>query len=151
MRAVIQRVARARVTVESDTVGEIGRGLLVLVGVAPGDDADDIAVLGDKLAGLRIFADDDGRMNRSVQDVEGGILVVSQFTLYGDTRKGRRPSFVGAAPPEEAEPLVEMLVERLRTLGVTVATGRFGAMMAVDLLNDGPVTLVVNVQDGRIV
>lgn len=151
MRAVIQRVARARVTVEGDTVGEIGRGLLVLVGVAPDDDDGDTEVLGDKLAGLRIFADDDGRMNRSVQDVEGGILVVSQFTLYGDTRKGRRPSFVGAAPPEEAEPLIEKLVERLRALGITVATGRFGAMMEVELLNDGPVTLVVDVKDGRIV
>lgn len=123
----------------------------MLVGVAPGDDVTDTEALGDKLAGLRIFADEEGRMNLSVRDVAGGILVVSQFTLYGDTRKGRRPSFVGAAPPEEAEPLIEKLVERLRALGVTVATGRFGAMMAVDLLNDGPVTLVVDVKDGRIV
>ena len=151
MRAVIQRVARARVTVEDETVGAIDRGLLVLVGVAPGDGTGDVDVLADKLAGLRIFADDDGRMNRSVQDVEGGILVVSQFTLYGDTRKGRRPSFIGAAPPEEAEPLIEVLVDRLRERGVTVATGRFGAMMAVELLNDGPVTLVMDTQDGRIV
>ena len=146
---MIQRVTRARVTVEGDTVSEIGRGLLVLVGVAPGDGAADTIVLGEKLAGLRIFADDDGRMNRSVQDVDGEILVVSQFTLYGDTRKGRRPSFVGAASPEEAEPLIEMLVARIQALGVTVATGRFGAMMAVELLNDGPVTLVVDVKDGR--
>ena len=151
MRAVIQRVARARVTVEGDTVGEVDRGLLVLVGVAPGDSKGDVEVLADKLAGLRIFADDEGRMNLSVQDVDGGILVVSQFTLYGDTRKGRRPSFIGAGKPEDAEPLVEMLVERLGALGVTVATGRFGAMMAVELLNDGPVTLVVDVKDGRIV
>ena len=151
MRAVIQRVARARVTVEGDTVGEVDRGLLVLVGVAPGDSKGDVEVLADKLAGLRIFADDEGRMNLSVQDVDGGILVVSQFTLYGDTWKGRRPSFIGAGKPEDAEPLVEMLVERLGALGVTVATGRFGAMMAVELLNDGPVTLVVDVKDGRIV
>lgn len=148
---MIQRVARARVTVESDTAGEIGRGLLVLVGVAPGDTVADADVLADKLVGLRIFADEDGRMNRSVVDVGGGILVVSQFTLYGDTRKGRRPSFVGAAPPEEAEPLIELLVVRLRDRGVTVATGRFGAMMSVELVNDGPVTLVVDVKDGRIV
>ena len=151
MRAVIQRVTRARVTVEGDTVGEVDRGLLVLVGVAPGDSPGDVEVLADKLAGLRIFADDDGRMNRSVRDVDGGILVVSQFTLYGDTRKGRRPSFVGAAPPEAAEPLIEVLVDRLRERGVTVATGRFGAMMSVELLNDGPVTLVVELKDGRIV
>ncbi|MEX1003964.1 MAG: D-aminoacyl-tRNA deacylase [Acidimicrobiia bacterium] len=151
MRAVIQRVAGARVTVEGEITGEIGRGLLVLVGVAPGDGVIDTEVLGDKLAGLRIFADDDGRMNRSVRDADGGVLVVSQFTLYGDTRKGRRPSFVGAGTPEEAQPLIEALTERLRTSGVTVATGRFGAMMAVELVNDGPVTLVVDVKDGRIV
>ncbi|MEX2280688.1 MAG: D-aminoacyl-tRNA deacylase [Acidimicrobiia bacterium] len=150
MRAVIQRVSRAEVTVDSELVGRIGTGLVVLVGVGPDDGEADVEVLADKLVGLRIFPDDEGRMNRSVQDVGGGVLVVSQFTLYGDARRGRRPSFVGAAPPEVAEPLVAGLVARLATAGVQVATGRFGAMMEVDLVNSGPVTLILEVAGGRV-
>ncbi|MEX1043629.1 MAG: D-aminoacyl-tRNA deacylase [Acidimicrobiia bacterium] len=150
MRAVIQRVSRAEVTVDSELVGQIGRGLLVLVGVGPDDGEAEVEVLADKLVGLRIFSDDDGRMNRSVRDVGGGVLVVSQFTLYGDARKGRRPSFVSAAPPEVAEPLVADLVARLVAAGVQVGTGRFGAMMEVDLVNSGPVTLILEVAGGRV-
>jgi D-aminoacyl-tRNA deacylase len=151
MRAVVQRVSKAAVSVGSEIVGEIGTGLLVLVGVSPLDEQHDATVLADKLVGLRVFADDDGKMNLSVSEVGGGVLVVSQFTLYGDTRKGRRPSFVGSAAPDIAEPLVQGLVDRVAELGVQVATGRFGAMMAVDLINDGPVTLVLEVRDGRVV
>ena len=150
MRAVVQRVSRAAVSVGSEIVGEIATGLLVLVGVSPTDEQNDAKVLADKLVGLRVFADDDGKMNLSVSEVGGGVLVVSQFTLYGDTRKGRRPSFVGSAGPDIAEPLVQLVVDRVAELGVHVATGRFGAMMAVDLVNDGPVTLVLEVRDGRV-
>lgn len=150
MRAVIQRVSRAEVMVDSELVGQIGTGLLVLVGVGPDDGEVEVEVLADKLVGLRIFPDDEGRMNRSVQDVGGGVLVVSQFTLYGDARKGRRPSFVGAAPPEVAEPLVANLAARVAAAGVQVATGRFGAMMEVDLVNSGPVTLILEVAGGRL-
>lgn len=150
MRAVIQRVSRAQVTVGSELVGQIGIGLLVLVGVGPEDGDAEVELLADKLVGLRIFPDDEGRMNRSVQDVGGGVLVVSQFTLYGDARKGRRPSFAGAAPPEVAEPLVADLAARVATAGVQVATGRFGAMMEVDLVNSGPVTLILEVAGGRV-
>lgn len=148
---MIQRVSRAVVTVDSEIVGRIGAGLVVLVGVGPDDGEAEVEVLADKLVGLRIFPDDEGRMNRSVQDVGGSVLVVSQFTLYGDARKGRRPSFAGAAPPEVAEPLVAELVARLATAGVQVATGRFGAMMEVDLVNSGPVTLILEVAGGRVV
>jgi D-tyrosyl-tRNA(Tyr) deacylase len=151
MRAVVQRVSRASVAVEGEVVGQIDHGLLVLVGIAPGDGPEDSRVLADKLVGLRIFADDDGRMNRSVSDVGGGVLVVSQFTLYGDTRKGRRPSFTGAAPPEAAAPLVGLVAEGISAAGVEVATGVFGAMMAVELANDGPVTLILEVEGGRVV
>jgi D-tyrosyl-tRNA(Tyr) deacylase len=151
MRAVVQRVSRASVAVDGEVVGQIDHGLLVLVGVAHRDGPEDSRLLADKLVGLRIFADDDGRMNRSVSDVGGGVLVVSQFTLYGDTRKGRRPSFAGAAPPEAAEPLVELVAEGIRVAGVEVATGAFGAMMAVELANDGPVTLILEVEGGRVV
>lgn len=151
MRAVVQRVSRAAVSVGSEIVGEIGTGLLVLVGVSPVDDKHDAAVLADKLVGLRVFADDDAKMNLSVSEVGGSVLVVSQFTLYADIRKGRRPSFVGSAAPDIAEPLVQVVVDRVAELGVQVATGRFGAMMAVDLINDGPVTLVLEVQGGRVV
>lgn len=151
MRAVVQRVSRASVTVDGDVVGEIGRGLLVLVGIGPDDSTDEADALAGKLVGLRIFADDEGRMNRSVGDVGGGILVVSQFTLYGDVRKGRRPSFVGAALPEVAERLVERVVDAIRVEGVDVATGRFGAMMDVGLVNDGPVTLVLELADGKLI
>lgn len=150
MRAVVQRVSEASVIVDGEVVGEIGRGLLVLVGVAPDDSPADADALAAKLVGLRIFADDDGLMNLSVADVAGGILVVSQFTLYGDARKGRRPSFVGAAPPEVAEPLIDRLAEAIGDAGISVATGRFGAMMKVGLVNDGPVTLVLELADGKL-
>ena len=143
MRAVVQRVRSARVVVGEEVVGAVGRGLLVLLGVAPTDTAAEAQWLADKVVGLRIFADDDGKMNRSVADVGGGVLVVSQFTLYGDCRKGRRPSFVGAAPPEIAEPLYEAFLDAVRALGVPTAAGRFGAMMQVELVNDGPVTLIL--------
>ena len=144
MRAVLQRVSRARVRVGEETVGEIGPGLLVLLAVAPTDTPEQARWLADKVVGLRIFADADDKMNRSLLDAGGAALVVSQFTLYGDCRKGRRPSFIGAAPPETAIPLYEAFVEAVRALGVPVATGRFGAMMDVELINDGPVTLIVD-------
>ena len=151
MRAVVQRVTRAAVRVGGGTVGEIGRGLLVLVGAAAADGPDDAAALAGKLAGLRIFPDDEGRMNRSVVEAGGAALVVSQFTLCGDVRRGRRPSFTEAAPPEAAEPLVDLVAAHLRAAGVPCATGRFRAHMEVDLLNDGPVTLVIDVTGGRVV
>jgi D-tyrosyl-tRNA(Tyr) deacylase len=143
MRIVLQRVSRARVTVEGRVTGEIGRGLLLLAGFKDGDAEDALAWMGDKVVGLRIFPDDEGKMNRSVQEVGGGLLVVSQFTLYGDTRKGRRPSFIDAARPEIAIPLYERFVELLRATGLPVSTGEFGAMMDVELVNDGPVTLIL--------
>lgn len=151
MRAVVQRVTRAAVRVDGETVGEIGRGLLVLVGAAAGDGPADAAALAEKLAGLRIFPDDEGLMNRSVVEAGGAVLVVSQFTLYGDVRRGRRPSFTAAAPPEAAEPLVGLVAEGLQQAGVPCATGRFRAHMEVELLNDGPVTLVLEVTGGRVV
>ena len=151
MRAVVQRVTRAAVRVGGETVGEIGPGLLVLVGAAASDLPADATALAAKLAGLRIFPDDQGLMNRSVVEVGGAVLVVSQFTLYGDVRRGRRPSFTAAAPPEAAEPLVELVAETLRRAGVPCATGRFRAHMVVELLNDGPVTLVLDVAGGRVV
>jgi D-tyrosyl-tRNA(Tyr) deacylase len=143
MRAVLQRVSRARVTVGDETTGEIAVGWLVLLGVAPDDTRAEVDWLADKVANLRAFADDAGKMNRSVLDVGGGVLVVSQFTLYGDCRKGRRPSFTAAAPPAVAEPLYEAFVTALRALGAPVATGRFAADMQVELVNDGPVTFVL--------
>ena len=151
MRAVVQRVSEAAVTVDDATVGEIRTGLMVLVGVGHDDTEADAAALAGKLAGLRVFPDDDGRMNRSVVEVGGSILVVSQFTLHGDVRKGKRPSFTRAAPPELAEPLVDRVVAELEGRGVPVAAGRFGARMEVALVNDGPVTLVIDVEDGRVV
>lgn len=150
MRAVVQRVSWARVRVDGETVGEIGPGLLVLVGAAAGDTSAEAAALADKLSGLRIFPDDEGRMNRSVAEAGGAVLVVSQFTLLGDLRRGRRPSFTEAAPPEVAEPLVDQVVEHLRRAGVPCATGRFRAHMEVELLNDGPVTLMLEVGEGRV-
>lgn len=144
MRAVVQRVTEASVTVEGDVVGSIGEGLLVLLGVAPGDGSEQVDWMARKLTGLRIFADDEGRMNRSLLDTGGAMLVVSQFTLYGDCRKGRRPSFVGAARPEHAEPTYERFCEAVAALGPAVQRGVFGADMAVALVNDGPVTLVVD-------
>ncbi|MFQ5947561.1 MAG: D-aminoacyl-tRNA deacylase [Acidimicrobiia bacterium] len=150
MRAVVQRVSDAAVTVDGDMVSEIGIGLLALIGVEPDDGLADAAALASKLVGLRIFADAGGKMNRSVQDVGGGVLVVSQFTLLGDMRKGRRPSFAGAAPPEVARTLVDQVADRIRETGVPCATGVFGARMEVRLTNDGPVTLVLDVKDGRL-
>ena len=146
MRAVLQRVSRAKVTVGGDVTGEIARGWLVLLGIAPNDGPKEIAWLADKVANLRAFADADGKMNLAVQDVGGAVLVVSQFTLYGDCLKGRRPGFTGAAPPEVAEPLYEQFVIALKALGVPVATGRFAADMQVELVNDGPVTFVIETQ-----
>ena len=145
MRALVQRAVQARVSVDGGVVGEIGRGLCCLVGVTHGDDREAAVKLAAKLWHLRIFADENGHMNRSVADTSGELLVVSQFTLYGDTRKGRRPSFIAAAAPDEAARLIDDLVAELRRLGATVATGSFGANMAVELTNDGPVTLMLEV------
>lgn len=144
MRAVIQRVSRARVTVGGEVTGEIAAGWLVLLGIAPNDSAKQVDWLAEKVANLRAFADADGKMNLSVLDVGGSVLVVSQFTLYGECLKGRRPGFTGAAPPAVAEPLYESFVVALRALGARVATGRFGADMQVELVNDGPVTFVID-------
>jgi D-tyrosyl-tRNA(Tyr) deacylase len=144
VRVVLQRVSRARVTVGERVTGEIGRGFLLLVGFTASDGEEAVAWMADKVLGLRIFPDEDGKMNRALEDVGGGVLVVSQFTLYGDARKGRRPSFVDAAPPEQAIPLYEKFVALLRASApAAVATGEFGAMMDVELVNDGPVTLLL--------
>jgi D-tyrosyl-tRNA(Tyr) deacylase len=151
MRIVIQRVARAAVEVSEVEVGAIARGLLVLVGIDSSDTAADVTAAAGKVAGLRVFADEAGHMNLSVIDVDGSVLVVSQFTLLGDTRKGRRPSFTRAAPPEIAEPLIDQFVELLRAQDLTVETGEFGAMMQVSLINDGPVTILLEVRDGKVV
>jgi len=144
MRAVVQRVSRAKVTVKEWTSGEIGLGLLVLMGVGHGDTEADATYLADKIAGLRVFEDEDGKMNLSVVDVGGSVLAVSQFTLYGDARRGKRPSFDGAAPPEQARRLYELFVERVRALGLPCETGRFQEMMQVELVNEGPVTILVD-------
>ncbi len=144
MRIVLQRVSEASVTVEDERISEIGFGLLLLVGVAQADGEAEADWLAEKIAGLRIMGDEEGKMNRSVTDVGGAVLAVSQFTLLADTRKGKRPSFIGAARPEEAERLFDHFCERLRAAGVDrVETGRFGAMMSVALVNDGPVTIVI--------
>ncbi len=143
MRAVVQRVARASVTVEGRVSGSIGRGFLVLVGFAPSDGSAQVEWMADKVAGLRVFADDAGKMNRDLAAVGGAVLVVSQFTLYGDASKGRRPSFIGAAPPDLAVPLYQAFIAALRGRGIPVETGEFGAMMDVELVNDGPVTLLL--------
>jgi D-tyrosyl-tRNA(Tyr) deacylase len=145
VRAVVQRVGQASVTVDGAIVGAIGPGLLALVGVTHDDDAAAAAKLAGKIAHLRIMDDDAGVMNRSVLDAGGAVLVVSQFTLYGDTSRGRRPSWIAAARPEHAEPLVDAVVDELRRLGLTVATGRFRTEMQVALVNDGPVTILVEV------
>ena len=144
MRVILQRVSDARVAVDGRTVGDIRRGWLALVGVAPTDTAEDASWLAEKVAHLRCFPDADGKMNLSVLDIAGGVLLVSNFTLYADCQKGRRPSFFGAARPEVAEPLVVELADALRALGVPVATGQFRADMQVSLTNDGPVTLVLD-------
>ncbi|HEX6503533.1 MAG TPA: D-aminoacyl-tRNA deacylase [Terriglobales bacterium] len=144
MRAVVQRVSRARVTVDSQVTGEIGPGLLVLLAVGQGDSQAAADYLADKIAGLRIFEDEQGKMNRSVTDVGGAVLAVSQFTLYGDVRRGRRPSFDAAASPEQARQLYEYFVERLRAAGLRCETGKFQEMMNVELVNDGPVTILLD-------
>ncbi|HET9372157.1 MAG TPA: D-aminoacyl-tRNA deacylase [Vicinamibacterales bacterium] len=144
MISVVQRVASASVTVDGAVTGRIDRGLVVLVGIARGDGPADLDYTASKVVGLRIFADDEGRMNRSVADVAGALLVVSQFTLLGDARKGRRPAFDAAAPPEEARALYGQLIARFRTTGVPVETGVFQASMSVALVNDGPVTLLLD-------
>jgi D-aminoacyl-tRNA deacylase len=144
MRAVVQRVSQARVRIDGAVVGEIGRGLLVLLGVTGTDTPEQARWLAEKIVGLRIFADAEEKMNLSVADVQGGALIVSQFTLYGDCSKGRRPSFIDAAPPETAIPLYEKFIEAVKAQGVPVASGRFGAMMQVELINDGPVTLIID-------
>jgi D-aminoacyl-tRNA deacylase len=145
MRAVVQRVTRASVTVDGEVVGEIGPGLCVLVGVTHDDDEARACKLASKLWALRVLYDAEGVMNRSASDDDAPLLVISQFTLYGDTSKGRRPSWLAAARPEQAEPLVDEVVAELRRLGATVATGRFRADMAVELVNDGPVTVLLEV------
>ena len=145
MRIVVQRVREARVEIAGETVGRIGQGLLLLVGIAEGDTMAEVELLAKKVAQLRIFSDEAGKMNRSVQDIEGGVLSVSQFTLCGDCRKGNRPSFVNAARPETAEPLYNALNQLLRAqYGLPLETGRFGADMQVSLLNDGPVTILMD-------
>ncbi len=143
MRALVQRVSKASVTIDGSTVGAIGQGMLVLLGVKTGDTRAEADFLVEKCLGLRIFNDGDGRMNLSVADVGGGILLVSQFTLYGDARKGKRPSYIDAAPPQVSEPLYEYFLARLRSSGLTVEAGRFGADMEVALVNDGPVTILL--------
>jgi D-aminoacyl-tRNA deacylase len=144
MRAVVQRVSRAQVAVDGEIVGQIGRGLLVLLGVTHADNKADADYLADKIAGLRIFEDGNGKMNLDITAVSGGILVVSQFTLYGDVRRGKRPSFDAAAAPQRARQLYEYFVERIRAAGLPCQTGRFQEMMQVELVNDGPVTILLD-------
>jgi len=144
MRAVIQRVSRAQVTVKNEVVGRIGRGLLVLLGVSRDDSEKDADYLAEKISGLRIFEDENKKINLDVAAIHGAVLVVSQFTLYGDVRRGRRPSFDSAAPPEQANRLYEYFVERIRATGLTCETGRFQEMMQVELVNDGPVTILLD-------
>ncbi|GIP45024.1 D-aminoacyl-tRNA deacylase [Paenibacillus sp. J45TS6] len=143
MKVIIQRCSSAKVTVDDDIIGKIDQGLMLLVGVTHEDEEKDADYLAEKIAGLRIFEDESGKMNHSVLDVQGAILSVSQFTLYADTRKGKRPNFMAAAKPDVAEPLYEYFNEQLRKKGLRVETGKFGAMMDVSLTNDGPVTLIL--------
>jgi D-tyrosyl-tRNA(Tyr) deacylase len=150
MRIVLQRVNRASVNVEGETTGQIAIGLLALVGVADGDDESDAHAAAAKIVGMRIFPDAEGKMNLSVGDAGGAILLVSQFTLLGDVRKGRRPAFTAAASPDRAVPILATLSDAIAATGVAVEHGRFGAHMVVDLVNDGPVTIVFDVKDGRI-
>jgi D-aminoacyl-tRNA deacylase len=144
MRAVVQRVSRAKVTINDRISGEIGLGLLVLLGVGREDTENDATYLAEKIVGLRIFEDSDGKMNRSVQDVGGSVLAVSQFTLYGDVRRGKRPSFDAAAPPDHARRLYEFFFTRIRAAGLRCETGRFQEMMQVELVNEGPVTILMD-------
>lgn len=143
MRAVVQRVSQAKVSVDGEITGEIGVGVLVLLGITHADTTEQGRWLAEKLAGLRIFSDEQGKMNRDLSDVGGAMLIVSQFTLYGECQKGRRPSFIDAAPPDIAIPLYEDFINQVKALGIPVATGRFGAMMRIELINDGPVTLIL--------
>ncbi|HLH62851.1 MAG TPA: D-aminoacyl-tRNA deacylase [Ktedonobacteraceae bacterium] len=147
MRALLQRVNHASVTVDGKVVGQIGPGLLVLLGVGRDDTEAQVKIVADKIVHLRIFGDDEGKMNRSLLDISGEVLVVSQFTLYADIQRGRRPSFTGAAPPSLAEPLVEHFKEAIASYGLRVADGVFGAHMHVDLLNDGPVTIYIDSEE----
>lgn len=149
MRAVLQRVSRASVTVDGEIVGQIGRGFLILLGIGQGDGEAEVKALVDKIVNLRVFPDDEGKMNRSLLDSGGASLVVSQFTLYADVRKGRRPSFIGAAPPALAEPLVERFMAALAAYGIHVEGGVFGAHMDVELVNDGPVTIWLDSEQMR--
>jgi D-aminoacyl-tRNA deacylase len=144
MRAVVQRVSRAQVTVNEEITGEIALGLLVLLGVSRDDTSSDATYLAEKITGLRVFEDDQGKMNRSVQEVGGGILAVPQFTLYGDVRRGKRPSFDAAAPPEQARRLYELFVEQIRAANLRCETGRFQETMKVELVNQGPVTILLD-------
>ena len=144
MRAVVQRVSRARVTVNGEIAGEIGPGLLVLLGVGQTDNESDAVYLAEKISGLRVFEDDQGKMNRSVQDLGGSVLAVSQFTLYGDVRRGKRPSFDAAAAPENARELYEVFVQHMRAAGLRCETGRFREMMKVESVNEGPVTILLD-------
>jgi D-aminoacyl-tRNA deacylase len=144
MRAVVQRVSRARVTVREEVTGKIDRGLLVLIGIGAADTEADADYLADKISGLRIFEDEHGRMNLSLSEIAGSVLAVSQFTLYGDVRRGKRPSFDAAAPPEKAGMLYEYFVARIRAAGLRCETGRFQEMMQVELVNDGPVTILLD-------
>jgi D-aminoacyl-tRNA deacylase len=150
VRIVVQRVSRASVRVDGAVVGSIGAGFLLLVGIEPSDTEGDLDSAVDKVANLRVFADDAGHMNRSLLETGGSALVVSQFTLLGDVRRGRRPSFVGAALPEQAQPMLDRFVEGLRSSGIHTETGVFGASMEVELVNSGPVTLVLVVREGRV-
>lgn len=147
MRACIQRVSSASVTVDGKTVGQIAHGLVVLLGVGEPDSPTDVTWMANKICGLRIFEDDEGKMNRSIQDVNGAMLIISQFTLLADCRKGRRPSFINAARPEKANPMYESFCEAVRAEEIEVATGIFQADMKVELVNDGPVTLVIDSPD----
>ncbi len=148
MRAVVQRVSRAKVTVNGEITGEIGLGLLVLLGIGRDDTEADATYLADKICGLRVFEDAQGKMNLSVRDVGGSVLAVSQFTLYGDVRRGKRPSFDSAAPPERARQLYEFFVEQIRAAGLQCETGRFQEMMKVELVNEGPVTILLDSAKG---
>ena len=143
MRLILQRVSRAAVRIDQQVLGEVGRGYCILVGLTHSDTPAEVQWMAEKVVGLRLFADAEGKMNLGLGEIRGAVLVISQFTLYGNAEKGRRPSFIDAARPEVAEPLYEEFVARLRGFGVTVATGRFGAMMEVEIHNDGPVTLVL--------
>ena len=144
MKAVVQRCSMAKVTVDNSIVGQIGQGLLVFVGAGRDDNRNDLEYIADKIIGLRIFSDDTGKMTNSVVDLNASILVVSQFTLFGDVRKGRRPSFDGAMPPDQARPFLDDFVARIRAANINVQTGQFGADMKVELLNDGPVTILLD-------